>query len=160
MKLLVQRVSHARVEVEGQIVGEIGAGLMVLAGCRKGDSESDVNYLADKLIALRIFNDEQGRMNLDVRDTGGGVLIVSQFTLYADTRKGNRPGFELSGDPAIAEKLCTRLVERVTDNLGTEKVSTGRFAAEMQVTLCNDGPVTIELCSDTRFPKGTDGRKQ
>lgn len=153
MKALVQRVSHAAVEVEGQTVGRIGPGLLAFVGCRRGDTESDANYLVEKLAALRVFRDAEDRMNLSVQDIGGAVLVVSQFTLYADTRRGNRPGFELAGDPAVAERLYGRFVERLQAALGTDRVATGVFAADMKVTLCNDGPVTIELCSDSRFSK-------
>lgn len=153
MKLLAQRVTHAWVEVGGRRVGQIGPGLMTLVGCRRGDTAADADHLADKLAALRVFPDAEGRMNRSVEETGGAVLLVSQFTLYADTRKGNRPGFERTGDPAAAERLCERLAARLRARLGPERVATGVFAAAMQVTLCNDGPVTIELCSDAKFPK-------
>ncbi len=153
MKVLLQRVTRAAVDVDGARVGEIGAGLMGLVGCRTGDTEADADYLADRLVALRIFCDAEGRMNLSVRDIGGAALLVSQFTLYADTRKGNRPGFALGGDPTVAKAPYERLVERVRAALGAERVATGVFAADMQVSLVNDGPVTIELCSDAKFPK-------
>lgn len=153
MKVLLQRVSRASVDIDGVRVGEIGPGLMGLVGCRAGDTVADADYLADRLVALRIFRDAEDHMNLSVRDIGGGVLLVSQFTLYADTRKGNRPGFSLGGDPVAAKALYERLVERVRAALGTDRVATGVFAADMQVSLVNDGPVTIELCSDTKFPK-------
>ena len=153
MKLLIQRALRASVDIDGNRVAEIGPGLMVLVGCRTGDTESDADYLADRLLALRIFCDDADRMNLSVQDIGGGVLLVSQFTLYADTRKGNRPGFSLSGDPVAAKALYERLVDRVRAAIGTDRVGTGVFAADMQVSLVNDGPVTIELCSDLKFPK-------
>lgn len=153
MKLLIQRALRASVDIAGNRVAEIGPGLMVLVGCRTGDTESDADYLADRLLALRIFCDDADRMNLSVQDIGGGVLLVSQFTLYADTRKGNRPGFSLSGDPVAAKALYERLVDRVRAAIGTDRVGTGVFAADMQVSLVNDGPVTIELCSDLKFPK-------
>ncbi len=153
MKLIIQRVLKASVDIHGTRVAEIGEGLMVLVGCRSGDGEADADYLADRLVHLRIFCDDQDRMNLSVQDIGGSALLVSQFTLYADTRKGNRPGFSLSGDPAVAKGLYERFVARVRETLGAERVGTGVFAAEMQVSLINNGPVTIELCSDTKFPK-------
>ena len=153
MKLIIQRVLKASVDIHGTRVAEIGEGLMVLVGCRSGDGEADADYLADRLIHLRIFCDAEDRMNLSVQDINGEALLVSQFTLYADTRKGNRPGFSLSGDPAIAKALYERFVARVREALGAERVGTGVFAAEMQVALINDGPVTIELCSDAKFPK-------
>ncbi len=155
MKLLIQRVSHASVEVAGETVGAIDRGLLALVGCRRGDDERDVAWLTQKLVDLRIFRDDEGRMNRSLADIGGAVLVVSQFTLYADTRKGNRPGFDLAGDPAIAEALCQQMIDLLCEKLGPERVATGRFGADMQVTLCNDGPVTIELCSDTKFPKNS-----
>ena len=118
MKILVQRVTHASVEVDGKTVGEIGEGLLAFVGCRVGDTERDVDYLVDKLTALRIFPDDAGRMSRSVVDIQGSVLVVSQFTLYADTQKGNRPGFSLSGDPALAEKLYDDAVQRLRVALG------------------------------------------
>ena len=155
MKLLIQRVSHASVTVDGATVGAIGEGLLALVGCRRGDDERDVAWLAQKLIDLRIFRDAQDRMNRSLADIGGAVLVVSQFTLYADTRKGNRPGFDLAGDPAAAEALCRQLIDLLHEKLGSERVATGVFGADMKVSLCNDGPVTIELCSDNKFPKNS-----
>ncbi len=153
MKLLIQRVLQASVDIDGHRVAEIRQGLMVLVGCRAGDTEADAAYLADRLVHLRIFCDAEDRMNLSVQDIHGEALLVSQFTLYADTRKGNRPGFSLSGDPAAAQALYERFVGRVRDLLGPDRVGTGVFAADMKVALVNDGPVTIELCSDAKFPK-------
>lgn len=153
MKILVQRVAHASVEVDGQTVGRVGQGLLAFLGCCRGDSPDDVRFLADKLVALRIFRDAQDRMNLSLADTGGAVLLVSQFTLYADTRKGNRPGFDRTGDPAAAEKLYESFASLLRERLGADRVATGVFAADMRVCLCNEGPVTIELCSDAKFPK-------
>ncbi|MGI5868747.1 MAG: D-aminoacyl-tRNA deacylase [Kiritimatiellia bacterium] len=148
MKLIVQRVSQASVVVDGGCVGAVGAGFMVLVGCRFDDTVRDVEHLAAKLAALRIFEDEAGKMNLSIEQTGGSVLLVPQFTLYADTRKGNRPSFILSGDPARAKALFERFVETMRNTLGADKVATGVFGAEMKVSLVNEGPVTIELCSD------------
>ncbi len=153
MKLLLQRVSRASVSVDGTSVASIGRGILALVGCRTGDTDEEADWLAARLVALRIFPDEEDRMNRSLSDVGGSALLVSQFTLYADTRKGNRPGFSLSGDPAIAKRLYERLCRRVEDLLGAGKVGTGVFAADMQVELVNDGPVTIELCGDARFPK-------
>ena len=153
MKFLVQRVSHASVEIAGNTVGAIGAGLLAFIGCRGGDATRDADYLVDKLAALRIFPDDAGRMNRSVQDVGGSVLVVSQFTLYADTQHGNRPGFSLSGDPALAERLYDHAVQRLRATLGDAHIATGVFAADMKVSLLNDGPVTIELCSDAKFPK-------
>ena len=145
MKLLIQRVSEARVEVDGAIVGAIGAGCMVLVGCRYDDTEKDAAWLAAKLAALRIFQDDAGKMNLSLVQTGGSALLVSQFTLYADTSRGNRPGFEEAGPPTLAEQNFNIFVREVRRILGDDKVATGVFAAEMRVTLTNDGPVTIPL---------------
>ncbi len=155
MRLLIQRVSHASVDIDGKTAGSIGQGLLILVGCRAGDTSEDALYLARRATALRIFRDSEDRMNLSVQDIGGGALLVSQFTLYADTRKGNRPGFALSGDPAAAEKLYEEFVGHVRGILGPERVGTGVFAADMKVSLCNDGPVTVLLDSDTKFPKET-----
>lgn len=154
MKLIVQRVTEAAVDIEGVRRAQIGRGYMVLVGCRSGDTEADVDYLADRLAGLRVFCDEAGKMNRSVVDIGGSVLLVSQFTLYADTRKGNRPSFLLSGDPAVASALFDRFCDDMRARLSPERVGTGVFAADMQVSLVNDGPVTIELCSDLKFPKG------
>jgi len=145
LKLLIQRVSSASVEVDGAIVGSIGAGCMVLVGCRYDDTEKDAMYLAAKLAALRIFQDDAGKMNLSLLQTGGSALLVSQFTLYADTSRGNRPGFEEAGPPALAEQNFALFVNETRRILGADKVATGIFAAEMRVTLTNDGPVTIML---------------
>jgi len=153
MKFLIQRVTHASVEVDGNTIGKIGTGLLVFMGCRTGDTVADVDYLVEKLLALRIFEDAEQRMNCSVQDIGGAVLIVSQFTLYADTRKGNRPGFSLAGDPATAKKLYEHCLAKLHGTLGAERTSSGIFGADMKVSLLNDGPVTIELCSDTKFLK-------
>lgn len=152
MKLLVQRVSEASVAIDGETVGSVGRGVMTLVGCRTGDTEADADYLADRLAALRIFRDAEDRMNLSLKDIGGSALLISQFTLYADTRKGNRPSFLLSGDPAVAKALYERFCARMRELIGADRVATGVFAADMKVSLVNDGPVTIELCSDTKFP--------
>ena len=153
MKIVVQRVAEASVEIAGSTVGKIGVGLLAFVGCRVGDAVCDADYLVDKLVALRIFPDAEGRMNRSVQDIGGSVLVVSQFTLYADTQHGNRPGFSLSGDPALAEKLYDHAVRRLRAILGDTRLATGVFAADMKISLVNDGPVTLELCSDTKFPK-------
>ena len=153
MKFLVQRVTHASVDIDGNTVGKIGVGVLAFIGCRAGDTIRDAEYLADKLVALRIFPDDAGRMNRSVTDIQGSVLAISQFTLYADTQHGNRPGFSLSGDPAQAEILYDHTVQRLRSALGDSRVATGAFAADMKVSLLNDGPVTIELCSDTKFEK-------
>ena len=148
MKLIVQRVTEASVTVDGVCTGSVGAGYLVLVGCRTGDEKKDANYLASRLTALRIFEDQDGKMNLSILQTGGSVLLVSQFTLYADTRKGNRPGFELTGNPAHAKVLYDYFTSLMRVSIGEDKVATGVFGAHMKVALVNDGPVTLELCSD------------
>ena len=149
MKALLQRVSCAAVNVSGEEVGRIGAGLVVFVGVANGDSEKDLQYLVDKTIGLRIFDDAQGRLNLSVQDIGGEVLLVSQFTLLADTRKGRRPSFESAARPDKAEELFNYAVG-LARNSGL-KVATGRFQQSMQVEIHNDGPVTIMLDSRDKF---------
>ncbi len=148
MKALLQRVTQASVEVDGVEVGRIGDGLLALVGCRRGDTPADCDDLSRRVPALRVFTDETGRMNRSLLDTRGSILVVSQFTLYADTRRGHRPGFDLAGDPAEAEALVRRFVQSLRETLGAHRVATGVFAASMRVALLNDGPVTIELSSD------------
>jgi D-aminoacyl-tRNA deacylase len=138
MRALVQRVSEASVSVEGREVARIGPGLVVLLGVRQGDGEAQADHLAGKLERLRVFEDAEGRMNLSVREVEGELLVVSQFTLYADTRKGNRPSFVEAAPPDLAEPLY----ERVRAMLGAQG---GVFGARMEVALVNDGPVTVLL---------------
>ena len=145
MKALVQRVSEAGVTVEGEVVGEIGPGLLVLLGVEAGDGAAAVDLLARKIAALRIFEDAAGKMNLALRDTGGAVLAISQFTLAADLRKGNRPSFIRAAPPEVAEPLYQQFCTRLRD--AGLPVATGRFGAQMAVRLINDGPVTIWLDS-------------
>lgn len=147
MKALIQRVSEASVEVDGRRVAEIGPGLLVLLGITHSDGIDDAAWLARKIPALRIFEDEAGLMNRSVLDIGGAVLVVSQFTLYADTRKGNRPSFVAAARPEQAEPLYEALVRHLRSTLGASRVGTGVFGAEMKVRLLNDGPVTVELLS-------------
>ena len=149
MKALIQRVSEASVEVDGRRVAEIGPGLLVLLGITHSDGMDDAAWLARKIPALRIFEDEAGLMNRSVLDIGGAVLVVSQFTLYADTRKGNRPSFVAAARPEQAEPLYEALVRHLRDTLGASRVSTGVFGAEMKVRLLNDGPVTVELITNS-----------
>ncbi len=132
-------------EVDGQRVAEIGRGLLVLLGVTHADGEKDVAWLARKIPALRIFEDREGLMNESVLDIGGSVIVVSQFTLYADTRKGNRPSFVEAARPEQARPLYEALVRRLRQTLGGDRVATGVFGAEMKVRLLNDGPVTVEL---------------
>lgn len=145
MLALLQRVSHASVTVEGITVGAIEHGLLVLLGVERNDDLTHCERLADKVVNYRLFADEQGRMNRSVVDSGGGVLVVSQFTLAADTRKGLRPSFTPAAEPVLAEVLYEAFVERVRTRVSS--VATGRFGADMQVSLCNDGPVTFLLSS-------------
>lgn len=142
MRLVIQRVSSARVDIEGETVGEIGPGLVILVAVRHGDTPETAKHLASKVARLRIFGDDAGKMNLSAVDVGAAVLVVSQFTLYAETRKGNRPSFA-AAPPRQAELLIYELIAALRSD-GLE-VSEGRFGAHMQVTLTNDGPVTILL---------------
>ena len=146
MRALLQRVSHASVTVDGNVVGQIGQGLLVLLGVGQGDSEIQVKTLADKVVYLRIFGDDEGKMNRSLLDIGGEVLVVSQFTLYADVRKGRRPSFTDAAPPPLAEPLCECFKETVAA-YGL-KVAGGVFGAHMDVELRNDGPVTIWLDSE------------
>ena len=148
MKALIQRVSEASVEVGGARVAEIGQGFLILLGVTHGDGPADAEKLARKISALRIFQDGQGLMNKSVMDIGGSVIVVSQFTLYADTKKGNRPSFVDAARPEQAEPLYRELVRQLRLTLGESRVGTGVFGAEMKIRLLNDGPVTIELCTD------------
>jgi D-tyrosyl-tRNA(Tyr) deacylase len=140
---LVQRVARARVEVEGEVVGAIDAGLLVFVCAEPADDEGHADRLVDKLLKLRIFADAAGKMNRSVADVGGALLVVSQFTLAADTSGGNRPSFTGAAAPELGRRLYERVVETARSRHG--KVATGRFGAEMQVHLVNDGPVTIPL---------------
>ncbi len=146
MRLVVQRVSRACVEVDGEIVGEIGQGLAVLVGIAKGDSTKDADYLAAKLVGLRLFSDSQGRMNLSTGEVGGQLLLISQFTLYGDVRKGRRPAFDRAASPDAAKELWEYFVSAVRAT-GTP-VATGRYRAHMVPSLVLDGPVTILVDSD------------
>ncbi len=156
MRAVIQRVSEARVTVDGEVVGTIGPGLLVLVGVTHGDTQADAQWLARKVAGLRIFEDEAGRMNRSVKEVGGSVLVVSQFTLYADARRGRRPSFVQAAPPDVAEPLieafCAYLAEEGVP------VATGRFRAMMEVCLCNVGPVTIILETPRRDGKIGEGR--
>ncbi|MGC3973983.1 MAG: D-aminoacyl-tRNA deacylase [Nitrospira sp.] len=141
MKAVIQRVTRASVEVDGQIVGRIDHGLLVLLGVAKGDGERDLSYVVEKVQTLRIFSDDQGKMNRSLREVGAALLVVSQFTLLADTAKGRRPGFDLAAPPEEARAWYEEAVWRLRH--GGLKVETGIFGAHMQVELLNDGPVTV-----------------
>jgi D-tyrosyl-tRNA(Tyr) deacylase len=145
MRAVVQRVKSAEVLVDGRVSGKIGKGLLVFVGVARGDGEEDLSYFVTKLPDLRIFEDEAGKFNLSLRETGGEMLVVSQFTLYADTRKGRRPSFTEAEDPAIARNLYEEFISRLKkENI---PVQTGEFQAKMEVRLVNDGPVTLLLDS-------------
>lgn len=146
MRVLLQRVTHASVTVEGQIIGEIGHGLLILLGIGHGDSELQIKTLSEKIVHLRIFEDDEGKMNRSLLDIGGEVLVVSQFTLYADARRGRRPGYTDAAPPKLAEPLVERFKEAISSYGVT--VAGGVFGAYMQVELINDGPVTIWLDSE------------
>ena len=148
MRAVLQRVSSAKVEVDGTVTGEIGPGLLVLLGVGKGDTDADLEWMADKIAGLRIFEDDAGKMNRSLLDTSKAMLCVSQFTLYADTRKGRRPSFIDAGPPEEAKPMYARFCERARA-LGLT-VAEGIFAADMKVSLVNDGPVTIWLDSAER----------
>lgn len=150
MRAVVQRCRRAQVTVEGQVVGAIERGLVVLLGAGKGDGDADLAYVVDKVVNLRIFPDDEGKMNRSVLELGGGVLLVSQFTLYGDTRKGRRPAFVDALEPGPAEALYERAVAAVR-TAGVTQVATGVFRADMQVELVNDGPVTILVDSRKQF---------
>ena len=148
MRAVVQRVSRASVTVAGEVTGEIGPGLLILLGVGNHDATKDADYLADKILNLRIFSDENDKMNLSVRDNGGGILVVSQFTLFGDCRKGRRPSYNEAAPPEMAERLYEYFVAALR-KLGAP-VATGRFQAMMEVNLLNNGPVTIILDSDKK----------
>lgn len=149
MRVLLQRVTEASVEVEGRTKGAIGKGILVLLGIEAADTEADIAWLVGKISRLRIFDDEQGVMNLDVQQVGGQVLVVSQFTLHASTKKGNRPSYIKAAPEAVARPLYNRFIEVLSQTLGQE-VPSGEFGADMAVKLCNDGPVTIWIDSQNR----------
>lgn len=149
MRVLLQRVSSASVTVDDQIVGKIGSGLLVFLGIGHGDTEEHADYLVEKIINLRLFVDDQGKMNRSIQETGGGLLIVSQFTLYADIRRGRRPAFDSAAPPELAKMLYDYFVKRARHFVGN--VATGVFQAHMMIDLVNDGPVTVFHDSVDKF---------
>lgn len=149
MRAVVQRVTRASVTIEGEIVGEIGNGLVVLLGIARDDSQVDAEYLVNKIVALRIFDDEEGKMNLSLKDSGGAVLVVSQFTLYGDVRRGLRPSWSDAAQPEVAEPLYEFFLTKARS--AVESVEAGSFRKMMLVELVNDGPVTILLDSRKLF---------
>jgi D-aminoacyl-tRNA deacylase len=149
MRALIQRVRRCSVTISGVEHGSIGYGMLILLGVKQQDSDKDCAYLAERCAALRIFEDAQGKMNLSVRDVGGAAMVVSQFTLYGDTTRGNRPSYSSAAPPELAEKLYESFVSQLRIQLGEEKVAVGVFRAMMDVELVNDGPVTVMVESKT-----------
>ncbi len=148
MKAVVQRVKSSEVWVDGRLSGKIGKGLLVFVGVGKGDGENDLSYLTSKIPDLRIFEDDSGKLNLSLKETKGEMLVVSQFTLYGDTKKGRRPSFTEAEEPGIAKELYERFISKVRED--GIRVQTGEFQAKMEVHLINDGPVTLLLDSKNR----------
>ncbi|NCT93942.1 MAG: D-tyrosyl-tRNA(Tyr) deacylase [Chitinophagaceae bacterium] len=149
MRIVIQRVSTASVTVDGKIVGQIGSGLLVLLGIEDADTAEDISWLSNKITQMRIFNDENGVMNCSVKDQGGDVLLVSQFTLHASTKKGNRPSYIKASKPDIAIPLYEQMIRQLEADLG-KPIATGIFGADMKVHLLNDGPVTIVVDSKNK----------
>ena len=150
MKLILQRVTESRCNVDGSVTGQTKQGFVVLVGVTHDDTDADARYLAQRTVSLRVFEDAAGKMNRSIADINGEILAVSQFTLYADTRKGNRPSFIRASRPEHATPIYEAYVAALRRELGEAHVATGIFGANMQIELINDGPVTIELCSDHR----------
>jgi len=149
MRAVIQRVAEARVSIGGVVKGAIQNGLVVLLGVEEADTAEDVEWLSGKIVRLRVFDDDHGVMNRSVQEAQGGILLVSQFTLFASTRKGNRPSYSRSARPEIAVPLYQQFLQRLTQDLG-RPIQTGEFGANMQVSLTNDGPVTILIDTKTR----------
>jgi D-tyrosyl-tRNA(Tyr) deacylase len=149
MKTVIQRVSRASVTVDGQVVSSIGQGLLVLLGIEDADGKEDIDWLSQKIVNLRIFNDAEGVMNCSVLDVGGDIIVVSQFTLHALTKKGNRPSYIKASKPDVAIPMYESFVQKIEQDLG-KKVGTGIFGADMKVELLNDGPVTITIDTKNR----------
>jgi D-aminoacyl-tRNA deacylase len=149
MRAVIQRVSEASVRIDGQIKGVIQHGLVVLLAVEEPDTAEDIEWLSGKIVRLRVFNDDAGVMNRSVQEVQGGILLISQFTLYASTRKGNRPSYSRSAGPELAVPLYQRFTEQLAQDLG-RPIATGEFGADMKVSLVNDGPVTIIIDSKSR----------
>lgn len=152
MKAWIQRVSEASVTIDGEVVSSIGRGYLVLLGVTHSDTEAIADELAQKIYNLRIMEDENGKTNKSIADVGGSIIVVSQFTLYADTAHGRRPGFSSAARPELAMPLYERVAEQLRSLLGNDRVGTGRFGADMKVRLLNDGPFSVEIrCGDVEF---------
>jgi D-tyrosyl-tRNA(Tyr) deacylase len=149
MRAVIQRVTQAAVTVNGEITGQVGPGLLVLVGIEDADTQEDITWLSNKIVNLRIFGDDAGVMNLSVKDTGGDILLVSQFTLHASTKKGNRPSYIRASKPDIAIPMYEKMIAQLAQDLG-KPVQTGIFGADMKVSLLNDGPVTIIIDTQAR----------
>ncbi|OIN59658.1 D-aminoacyl-tRNA deacylase [Arsenicibacter rosenii] len=150
MIAVIQRVSQASVTISGQVKGEIGTGFMILLGITHADTKEDIDWLSKKIVGMRIFNDDEGKMNLDLKAVGGSILLISQFTLHASTKKGNRPSFLEAAKPDIAIPLYEQMISQLSADLG-HPVQTGEFGADMHVSLLNDGPVTIIIDTKNRI---------
>jgi len=149
MRFVIQRVTEAHVNIHGETYAKVGKGLLVLAGLEEGDSREDITWLVAKLCGLRVFADEEGKMNLDIKQINGDILLVSQFTLHASTKKGNRPSFIKAARPEKAIPLYEELIREISRELG-KNIQTGKFGADMKIMLVNDGPVTIFIDSKAR----------
>jgi D-tyrosyl-tRNA(Tyr) deacylase len=149
MRIVLQRVSEASVTVEGVVTGAIGQGLLVLVGIEDADTDEDIQWLSNKIVNLRIFNDAAGVMNLGIKEVAGDILLVSQFTLHANTKKGNRPSYIKASKPAIAIPMYEKMIHQLETDLG-KKIQTGIFGADMKIRLLNDGPVTIVIDSKNK----------
>ncbi len=151
MRAVIQRVTKSHVDVDGETIGKIGEGLLVLLGVGLEDDSTDVDYLVEKIVNLRIFEDEDGKMNLSLLDIEGDILVISQFTLQGDTRKGRRPSFSNAGRPEKAEPLYIEFIDKCKDYKQIKNIETGKFGADMKVHLVNDGPVTMLIDSKREF---------
>lgn len=150
MKVVIQRVAEASVAINGKVKGQIAGGYMILAGFVADDTEDDLGWIAQKIVGLRVFNDAEGVMNLSIGDVGGDILLISQFTLHAMTKKGNRPSYIMAAKPDIAKPMYEHFIDVLEKALG-KKIQTGEFGADMKVSLLNDGPVTIIIDSKNRI---------